>query len=63
MEVRKGASRSATLDFQRVDFHLLRRLVERLLKEIVMKGKRVQEGWMYFRKKILKVQEQAIPMC
>ena len=28
-----------------------------------MKGKGVQEGWKFFKKEILKVQEQAVPMC
>ncbi|KAK4826886.1 hypothetical protein QYF61_012074 [Mycteria americana] len=37
-EVRRGVSRTATLDFQRADFGLLRRLVDRVPWEAVLKG-------------------------
>ena len=57
-EVRKGVSRTATLDFWRADFGLLRRLVDRVSWEAVLKGKGVQEGWTFFKKEILKEQEQ-----
>ena len=62
-EVRRGVSRTATLDFWRADFGLFRRLVDRVPWEAVLKGKGVQEGWAFFKKEILKAQEQAIPMC
>ena len=45
------------------DFGLIRRLVDRVPWEAVLKGKGVQEGWTFFKKEILKAQEQAIPMC
>ena len=61
-EVRRGASRTVTLDFQRADFGLFRGLVDRVPLEAVLKGKGVQEGWTFFKKEILKVQEQAVPM-
>ncbi|KAK4823326.1 hypothetical protein QYF61_000928 [Mycteria americana] len=62
-EVRRGVSRTATLDFRRADFGLFRRLVDRVPWDTVLKGKGVQEGWAFFKKEILKVQEQTIPMC
>ncbi|KAK4827745.1 LOW QUALITY PROTEIN: hypothetical protein QYF61_021216 [Mycteria americana] len=62
-EVRRGVSRTATLDFWRADFVLFRRLVERVPWEAVLKGKGGQEGWAFFQKAILKAQEQAVPMC
>ncbi|GAB0210066.1 hypothetical protein GRJ2_003472400 [Grus japonensis] len=62
-EVRRGVSRTATLDFRRADFDLFRSLVDRVPWEAVLKGKGVQEGWTFFKKEVLKVQEQAVPMC
>ncbi|KAK4818760.1 hypothetical protein QYF61_018932 [Mycteria americana] len=62
-EVRSGVSRTATLDFWRADFGLFRRLVDRVPWEAVLKGKVVQESWTFFKKEVLKAQEQAIPMC
>ena len=56
-------SRTAVLDFWRADFGLFRRRVDRVPWEAVLKGKGVQEGWTFFKKEILKAQEQAIPMC
>ncbi|KAK4824255.1 hypothetical protein QYF61_012521 [Mycteria americana] len=47
----------------RADFGLFRRLVDRVPWEAVLKGKGVQEGWTFFKKEILKAQEQAVPMC
>ncbi|GAB0209080.1 hypothetical protein GRJ2_003373700 [Grus japonensis] len=62
-EVRRGVSKTATMDFRRADFGLLRTLVERVPWETVLKGKGVQEGWAFFKKEVLKAQEQAVPMC
>ncbi|KAK4832410.1 hypothetical protein QYF61_022545 [Mycteria americana] len=62
-EVRRGISRTATLDFQRADFGLFRGLVDKVPWDTVLKGKEVLEDWTFFKKKILKAQEQAIPMC
>ncbi|GAB0207545.1 hypothetical protein GRJ2_003220200 [Grus japonensis] len=62
-EVRRGVSKTTTMDFWRADFGLLRTLVERVPWETVLKGKGVQEGWAFFKKEILKAQEQAVPMC
>ncbi|KAK4815791.1 hypothetical protein QYF61_007231 [Mycteria americana] len=59
--VRRGVSRTATLDFQRADFGLFRRLVERVPWEAALKGKGVQEGWTFFKEEVLKAQEQAVP--
>jgi len=51
------------MDFQSTDFGLLRTLVERVPWEKVLKGKGVQEGWIFFKEEFLKEQEQAVPMC
>lgn len=62
-EVRRGISRTATLDFQRADLGLFRRPVERVAWEAVLKDRGVQEGWTFFKTEIFKVQEQAVSMC
>jgi len=62
-EVRSGVSRTATLDFWRADFGLFRRLVDRIPWQAVLKGRGVQEGWTFFKKRILKAQEKSVPMC
>ncbi|PKU39627.1 hypothetical protein llap_10073 [Limosa lapponica baueri] len=61
-QVRSGGSRTASLDF-RADFGLFRSLVDRVPWESVLKGKEIQGGWTFFKKKVLKLQEQAIPVC
>jgi len=61
--LRNVVSRSATLDFWRADFGLFRRLGDGVPWEAVLKEQGVQEGWTFFRNKILKAQEQASPMC
>lgn len=43
-EVRRGVSRTVPLDFGRADLGLLRRLLETVPWEAVLKGKGVQEG-------------------
>lgn len=62
-KLRRGISRTVTLDFWKADFGLFRRLIGRVSWEVVLKGKGVQEGWTLFKKEILKVQEQAVPTC
>jgi len=62
-EVKRGARKTTTMDFQRADFVLFRMLVERIPWERVLKGKRVQAGWTFFKEPVLKAQEQAVPMC
>ena len=62
-EVRKGVSKTTTLNFRRADFGLFRSLVNGVPWEAVLKGKGVQEGWMLFKKEVSKAQEQAVPMC
>jgi len=51
-EVRRGVSRTATVDSWRVDFDLFRTLVERVPWEAVLQGKGVQEGWTFFKKEV-----------
>ena len=43
-EVRRGGSKTATLDLWRVDFELSRTLGRRVSWDSVLKGKGVQEG-------------------
>ncbi|KAK4826044.1 hypothetical protein QYF61_003943 [Mycteria americana] len=62
-EVARGVSKTATLGFQRADFGLFRRLVERVPWEAALKGKGVQEGWTFFQEEVLKAQERAVPRC
>ncbi|KAK4816398.1 hypothetical protein QYF61_016715 [Mycteria americana] len=62
-EVRRGVSKTTTRDFLRADFALFRPLVDRVPWETVLKGKQIQEGWAFFKKEVLKAQEQAVPMC
>lgn len=38
------------MDFQWADFDLFRRLIDRVPWESVLKDKRIQEGWMCFKK-------------
>ncbi|KFQ26467.1 hypothetical protein N332_01936, partial [Mesitornis unicolor] len=52
-----------TLDFWWADFGLFRDLVGRVPWEAVLKDKGVQEGWSPFKKDLLKVKEQAVPVC
>ncbi|KAK4818945.1 hypothetical protein QYF61_022210 [Mycteria americana] len=62
-EAMRGVSKTATLDFQRADFGLFGRLVERVPWEAALMGKGVQEGWTFFKEEVLKAQEQAVPRC
>lgn len=63
-EVRKGSTKSLQrLDLQRVDFGLFRTLVQRVAWETVLNNKGVQEGWISFKKKILKVQKLTVSVC
>ncbi|KAK4822567.1 LOW QUALITY PROTEIN: hypothetical protein QYF61_016136 [Mycteria americana] len=62
-EAARGVSKTATLDFQRADFGLFRRLVDRVPWEAALMGKGVQEGWRFFKEEVLKAQEQAVPRC
>jgi len=55
--VKRGVSRTATLDLGRADSGLCRSLVDRVPLEAVLKGKGVQEGWMFFKKENFKAQE------
>ena len=61
--VRRGNSKTATLDFQRADFELFIKLVEGVPWDSVLQSKGVQDGWLLFKKEVLKVQEQAVPLC
>ncbi|KAJ7406945.1 rna-directed dna polymerase from mobile element jockey-like [Pitangus sulphuratus] len=48
----------AASDFWRADFGLLRNMVK-AIEEAILRVKGVQEGWTFFKKKILKAQDQA----
>ena len=60
--VKRGNSKTATLDFRRADFELFRRLVGRVPWGSVLESKGVQDGWLLFKKEVLKAQEQAVPL-
>lgn len=62
-ETRRGINKTSTWDFWRADFGLFWRLIQRVPWETAFKNKGVQEGWTYFKKEIVKVQEQAFPVC
>ena len=52
-EVRRGVSKTATVDFWRAE--LFRTLVGRVTWDSVLKGKGVQEGWLLLKKGVLEV--------
>lgn len=56
----KENSRIRTLDIRKEDFNKLRDLVDRNPLETSLRGKGVQETWLYFKEVFLKVQEQVI---
>ncbi|CAM4356191.1 unnamed protein product [Caretta caretta] len=60
---RKVSSRIQTLDFRKADFDSLRELMGRIPWENNMRGKGVQESWLYFKEPLLRLQEQTIPTC
>jgi len=62
-EVKRGASKTTTMDFRRADFGLFGTLVERIPWDRVLKGKGVQAGWTFFKREVLMAQEQAVPVC
>lgn len=57
-----GFSRAPTLDFQRADFDPFRRLVGSVPWQAVLKNRGIQKSWTFFKKEILKAQEQALLM-
>ena len=59
---RRGNSKTAALDFRRADFELFRRLVGGVPWGSVLESKGVQDGWLLFKKEVLKAQEQAVPL-
>ncbi|RMC16129.1 hypothetical protein DUI87_08341 [Hirundo rustica rustica] len=62
-EIRRNNSKTLTLDFQRADFGLFRRLKQRVPWEAALKNKGVQERWECFKTEILRAQEQTVPVC
>ncbi|XP_050786243.1 uncharacterized protein LOC127037978 isoform X1 [Gopherus flavomarginatus] len=60
---RMESSKICTLDFRKADFDSLRELMGRIPWEANMRGKGVQESWLYFKEALLRAQEQTIPMC
>jgi len=61
--VKRGTSKTTTVEFRSTDFSLFRMLVQRVPWERVLKGKGVQAGWTFFKEQVLKAQEQTVPMC
>lgn len=62
-EGRSSISKTSTMDFHSTDFGLFRTLVRSVTWESLLKDKGVQEDWTFFKKKVLEVQSQAVPMC
>jgi len=62
-EVRRGVSRTATLDFRGAGFGLCGGMVDRVPWETVLKGIAVQEGCTFFKEEMLKAWEWAVPRC
>ena len=60
--VRRGNSKTATLDFWRVDLELFRRLVGGVPWNSILECKGVQDGWLLFKKEVLKAQEQVVSL-
>ncbi|CAM4636979.1 unnamed protein product [Lepidochelys kempii] len=60
---RKESSRIRILNFRKADFDFLRELMGRIPWEKNMRGKGVQESWLYFKESLLKLQGQTIPIC
>ncbi|CAM4574228.1 unnamed protein product [Lepidochelys olivacea] len=60
---RKVSSRIRTLDFRKADFDSLRELMGRIPWGNNMRGKGVQESWLYFKESLMRLQGQTIPMC
>ncbi|CAM4601352.1 unnamed protein product [Lepidochelys olivacea] len=59
---RKVSSRIRTLDFRKADFDSLRERMGRIPWRTNLKGKGVQESWLYFKESLLRLQGQTIPM-
>jgi len=55
--------KTATLNFQRMDFELFRTLVGRVTWDSVLKSKGVQESWSLLKKEVLEVEEQSVSLC
>ncbi|KAJ7428451.1 hypothetical protein WISP_01229 [Willisornis vidua] len=62
-DARRAINKPSTLDFQRADFGLFRRLIQSIAWKTTLENKGVQEGWMYFKKEVLSAQEQVVPVC
>ena len=62
-EIRRNINNTFTLEFQRADFGLFRRLLQRVPWEAALKNKGVQERWACFKTEILRAQEQTVPVC
>ncbi|XP_073188209.1 uncharacterized protein [Lepidochelys kempii] len=58
----KVSSRIRTLDFRKADFDSLRERMARIPWGTNLKGKGVQESWLYFKESLLRLQGQTIPM-
>ncbi|RMC06903.1 hypothetical protein DUI87_16353 [Hirundo rustica rustica] len=62
-EIRRNINKTLTLDFQRADFGLFRRLIQRVPWEATLKNKGVQESWACFKTEILRALEQTVLVC
>ena len=53
-EVKRGASKTTTMDFRRADFDFFGTLYKKLPWERVLKGKGLQEGWTLLKEEVLR---------
>lgn len=60
MKAKPGINKTFTLGFQRIDFGLFRTLTQKVPWEAALRSEAAQEGWIYFKKEMLKAQEQAV---
>ncbi|RMC12771.1 hypothetical protein DUI87_10296 [Hirundo rustica rustica] len=62
-EIRNNTNKTLTFDFQKVDFGLFRRVIQRVPREAALKKKGVQESWVWSKTEILRAEEQIVPVC
>ena len=62
-EIRRNINNTFTLNFQRANLGLFRRLIQRIPWEAALKNKGIQERWAWFKIEIVRAQEQTVPVC
>lgn len=59
---RRKNSRIQTLHCKKAYFNRLRKLVDGILQELILRGKVVQESWLFLEARTLRIHKYAIPM-